>query len=183
LTDARDRIALRIEERRAMLNLADAPLRMALTASITAYETALADIDAWMAEPEEPEETATEEEAEAAAEPLAPAPPSPVHGGGVGWGDQPAPPAAATAQPDPAEVRLAAALPASKRRSWTPEQRAASAAPPVNIPADDLAEARTMMRSGKCGALQLAEYFGWTREQAQDVAAMIRAEQSAAKAA
>jgi hypothetical protein len=65
LTDARDRIAVRIEETRALLPLVGSIAALPLTARITAYETALADIDAWMAEGEEQqEEAAPEREAE-----------------------------------------------------------------------------------------------------------------------
>jgi hypothetical protein len=69
MTDARERIALRIEESRALLPFVEPGSLMAAVAAarIGAYETALADIDAWMAEPEEPEEDAPAEKADAAA--------------------------------------------------------------------------------------------------------------------
>jgi hypothetical protein len=102
MTDARDRIAIRIEEARAILPLVppESWCMDAINARIGAYETALADIDAWMTDGEEPEEPEEPEEAEPEpAQPVeAPAPPSPVHGGGVGWGE---PPAQLTAEPKP----------------------------------------------------------------------------------
>jgi hypothetical protein len=41
-------------------------------------------------------------------------------------------------------------------------------------PADDIAEARQMMRSSKVGAKALAEYFGWALAEAQAIAAALR---------
>jgi hypothetical protein len=96
VTDARDRIALRIEETRALLPFVEPGSVMAavVAARIGGYETALADIAAWRADGED-----EEAEPEPAPPAEAPAPPSPVHGGGVGWGDQPTPQLAAPLGP------------------------------------------------------------------------------------
>jgi hypothetical protein len=48
--------------------------------------------------------------------------------------------------------------------------------PLASLPADDLAEAREMMRGGKVGARALAEYFGWDQELAVKIAAALRDE-------
>lgn len=45
------------------------------------------------------------------------------------------------------------------------------------LPADELKEAREMMRKPDCGAKQLAEWFGWDLDKAKTVAAAIRDEQ------
>ena len=57
----------------------------------------------------------------------------------------------------------------------------ASAAPPAlaSKPAEDIEEARQMMRAGNIGALALSEYFGWPLDEAQAIAAEIRAEAAA----
>jgi hypothetical protein len=52
--------------------------------------------------------------------------------------------------------------------------------PFAGIPADDVEEARAMIRNGNAGAKALAEYFGWDMERAQAVAAAIRHEKAAA---
>ena len=41
-------------------------------------------------------------------------------------------------------------------------------------PAEDIAEARQMMRAGNIGAKALAEYFGWQLSEAQAIAAALR---------
>lgn len=55
--------------------------------------------------------------------------------------------------------------------------------PFAEVPADELAEAREMMRKASCGAKALHEYFGWPLERAQAIAAAIRDEQAAERAA
>jgi hypothetical protein len=56
-----------------------------------------------------------------------------------------------------------------------------SAAPPAlaSKPAEDIEEARQMMRAGNIGAKALSEYFGWPLPEAQAIAAEIRAEAAA----
>lgn len=50
--------------------------------------------------------------------------------------------------------------------------------------ADEIEEARQMLRGGKVGAKALAEYFGWPHDEAVKIAAALRAElQQAGKAA
>ncbi|MBU8540852.1 hypothetical protein [Falsiroseomonas tokyonensis] len=51
--------------------------------------------------------------------------------------------------------------------------------PLAALPPDDAEEARQMMRNGKVGARDLAEYFGWPQEQSIKVAAAIRDEMAA----
>ncbi len=57
---------------------------------------------------------------------------------------------------------------------------AAPDCPLAKLPAEDLAEARNMIRSGKVGAKALAEYFGWEHDQAVKIAAALRDEIAAA---
>jgi hypothetical protein len=59
----------------------------------------------------------------------------------------------------------------------TPKQRDADPNDPLaSLPADDLTEAREMMRGGKVGAKALAEYFGWDQDLAVKIAAALRDE-------
>jgi len=51
------------------------------------------------------------------------------------------------------------------------------------VDADELTEARQMMRGGRIGAKDLAEWFGWDLSRAQEIAAAIRAEQDGRAAA
>jgi hypothetical protein len=82
-----ERLALRIEETRALLPLVGETAAQALEARIAAYETALADIYAWLAEPDDPEPEEEAEDAGADARAEAPRIGRPA-GGAVVWTEE-----------------------------------------------------------------------------------------------